>query len=252
METVTDIFSYLAGLPTIIGLLLSALIVFLTSDWRLSLTALLVEFLLVGVALTGTLRVEIALVKILVGVLVVSILYITARRLQENSIAGAADVQSRRILGMSLGWDSGPLGLPLRLLVVLLVLLVVLRVFDNYNLVLVPMHVAFAAVWLGFMGVAGLILASEPLRVAPALFTILVAFDLVYASLEPSLAVVGFWSALLLLAALAFAYLAVARGVTSGRETRPYPRLMTLLSNSTIDGQEPAPSTDEESKEMDL
>ena len=63
------------------------------------------------------------------------------------------------------------------------------------------------------MDALGLVLSGDPLRVAAALLTILGGFDLVYARLEPSLAVVGFWSVLLLLTALAFAYLMIARNL---------------------------------------
>jgi hypothetical protein len=208
MEAISDIFAYAAGAPAMVGLMLTSLIMFVTSDWRLSLTALLVQYILIGITLVGSLRIEIALVKILVGVLTVSILYLTARRLQE---AKGPDLEGSktRFFGMQVAWASGPLGLPLRLLTVLLVVLAVIRVFGSYRLPLVPADLAFATVWLGAMGMAALVLSGDSLRVATALLTILGGFDLVYASLEPSLATVGFWGTLSLLTALAFAYLAV-------------------------------------------
>jgi hypothetical protein len=163
-------------------------------------------------------------VKALVGVLAVSILYLTARRIQEGK--GALDAEpppqsgspvgNLRFPKMQVGWAAGPLGLPLRILAVLLVVLAVVRLFDDYHLTLVPPDTAFVAVWLGAMGIVGLILSNDPLRVAPALLTILSGFDLVYASLEPSLAVVGFWSALILLATLTFAYLAIVQDLGPG------------------------------------
>jgi hypothetical protein len=73
----------------------------------------------------------------------------------------------------------------------------------------------FAAVWLGSMGVAGLVLSGDPLRVAPAVLTILTGFDLIYAGLEPSLAIVGLLGALTLLAAMSFSYLAMIRALRS-------------------------------------
>jgi hypothetical protein len=224
METLSEILTHVTGAPAVAGLVLTAAIVFLTSDWRLSLTALLVQYLLLGAALTASIQVEVALVKALVGVLAVAILYLTARRIQEGK--GALDVGpppqsgppagSRRFPRMQVGWAAGPLGLPLRVLAVLLVVLAVVRLFEGYHLALVPADTAFVAVWLGAMGIVGLILSNDPLRVAPALLTILSGFDLVYASLEPSLAVVGFWSALIRLAAVAFAYLAIVRDLGPG------------------------------------
>ena len=66
----------------------------------------------------------------------------------------------------------------------------------------------------------GLVVSSEPMREAPAVLTILAGFDLVYGGLELRLAVVGFWSALTILAALAFSYLALVQGLSRGQRQR--------------------------------
>lgn len=234
MEAIFDIFATMAGAPAIAGLILTSLTIFLTSDWRLSLTALLVQYILIGVALTSSIRAEVTIVKILAGVLAVSILYLTARRIQERR--GPLEPQQERIrfLGMQVGWGAGPLGLPLRLMTVLLVVLAVIRVFSNYDLPLIPADIAFATVWLGAMGVAGLVLSGDSLRVAAALLTILGGFDLVYTGLEPSLAIVGFWGTLILLTALAFAYLATVQDLG----TSPAPLDLQLPG---ISGVEPSP-----------
>jgi hypothetical protein len=224
MEALSEILAHMTGAPAVAGLVLTAAIVFLTSDWRLSLTALLVQYLLIGVVLSVSIQIEVAIVRALVGVLAVAILYLTARRIQEGKSVVTPEPRlesgplgtNRRFPRMQVGWAAGPLGLPLRLLTVLLVVLALVRLFNNYRLTLVPADTAFVALWLGAMGMVGLILSSDPLRVAPALLTILSGFDLVYASLEPSLAVVGFWSALILLATLAFAYLAIVRDLGPG------------------------------------
>jgi hypothetical protein len=218
MEAFSEIFTYMAGAPAVAGLTLTALTIFLTSDWRLSLTALLVQYLLIGMALTSEIRVEVAIVKILVGVLAVAILYLTARRILEAREPEGSDRSRPRFLGMQVGWGAGPLGLPLRLLTVLLAALAVIRVFNSFSLPFIPADTAFVIIWMTAMGVIGLILSGEPLRVAPALLTILGAFDLVFSSLEPSLAIVGFWSALILLTALAFSYLAAVQGLGTGPE----------------------------------
>jgi hypothetical protein len=213
MEGLAQIFSFTAGLPAIIGLVLTAVTIFLTSDWRLSLTALLVQYIIVGLALTRFIQAEVAIVKILAGVLAVFILYLTARRVQEEKDAQATPESGSRFLGMAVAWGAGPLGLPFRLLAVVMVTLGLVRLFGNYSFPLVSADIAFVAFWMGSMGLLGLIISGIPLRVAPAVLTILAGFDLVYAGLEPSLAVVGFWSALTLLAALAFAYLATIEGL---------------------------------------
>jgi len=214
MEAFSDIFATLAGVPAIVGLALAAAIMFLTSDWRLSLTALLVQYVMVGLVLTRFIQAEIAVVKILTGVLAVFILYLSARRVQDMTGEQAAQASGPQLLGLRVGWGAGPLGLPLRLLTLLFVVLAVLLAFERVRLPTVPADVIFVALWLGGLGMAGLVVSGEPLRVAPAVLTIMAAFDLVYTELAPSLAVVGLLGALILLAALAFSYLAIVQGLS--------------------------------------
>jgi prepilin signal peptidase PulO-like enzyme (type II secretory pathway) len=102
----------------------------------------------------------------------------------------------------------------LRLLAVILLVLALVRLFGAYQFPLVSASTAFVAVWMGALGMLGLVVSAEPLRVAPAILTILAGFDLVYGGLQQSLTVVGFWSALTILAALALSYLALVQGLT--------------------------------------
>lgn len=226
MEAFFDTFSFIAGVPAIAGLILTAVTIFLASDWRLSLTALLVQYVLVGFALSRFIQGELALVKILVGVLAVAILYLSARRVQEAKAPQEVEGERAQFPGMRVGWNAGPLGLPLRLLTVIMVALAVLLLFDDYRPLLpllgeeqtaVPADVAFVAFWMGGMGLVGLVLSGDPLRVAPALLTILAAFDLIYSGLGPEPGVVGLWGALTLLGTLAFSYLAIVQGLGGGQ-----------------------------------
>jgi hypothetical protein len=218
MEAFSDLFAFVSGAPGLAILALAALTLFLTADWRLSLTALLVEYLAVGLVLTRFLPPEVALAKVLTGAFAVFMLYLAARRVQEVQPLLLNKLPSRRFLGLQISWGGGPLGLPLRLLVVLLVTLGIVRLFASYRFPLISIDVAFVTCWLGSLGLMGLALSGEPLRVAPALLTILAAFDLVYASLAPNLAVAGFFAALILLAALAFSYLITVHGLAGGQQ----------------------------------
>lgn len=206
METISDILSFMAGLPSLIGLILAAVTIFLASDWRLSLGALLVQYILVGMALSPSIPQEVAIVKILSGVLAVVILYLSARLVPPAPAVETAE-GTHRFLRLHVDWAAGPLGMPLRFLAVLLVALGVFRLFQGYQPTLVPTDIALAACWMAGMGLLGLILSGDPLRVAPAALTLLAGFDLVYAGLDENLAVAGFFGALTLLAALGFSYL---------------------------------------------
>jgi len=222
MEAIGDSFSFLAGVPAIVGLMLAAATILVTSDWRLALSALLLQYLLLGLTLTRFVEPEVAFVRILTGALVVPILYLTARQVGDVRNANGVEAGEGRFLGLPMSWGAGPLGLPLRLLTVLLAALALVRFYPAYSTVLppvsaagqgVPPDIAFVALWLIAMGLMGIVLSGEALRVAPALLTVLCGFDLVYASLEQNLAIAGFFGALTLLAALSFSYLAAVQGL---------------------------------------
>jgi hypothetical protein len=228
MEAFAEAFSFMTGLPAIVGIILTAATIFLTSDWRLSLTALLVQYVLLGLTLSRFVQPELAIVRVLVGILAVPILYLTARRLQDARNSRQPEQGEVRFLGLPMGWGAGPLGLPLRLLAVLLVALAFIRFFPNYEALLsglvvagpsLPPDVTVISFWMVSMGLAGLVLSGDALRVAPALLTVLSGFEVVYAGLQTDLAVVGFIGTLTLLAALAFSYLAAVQGL--GPATAP-------------------------------
>lgn len=210
MQVLGDLLSFLTGAPALIGLLLTSWIIFVAADWRVALSALLVQYILVGLALVGSVRVELVIVRILTGVLATAILSMSARHAPAGG-DGAEKEGGPYIFGMQVGWLAGPLGFPLRLMASLLVVLIVVRVFQTYELESVPMGPALIAFWMAGMGILGLVLGDHPLRAAPAVMTFLAGFDLVFAALESSLALVGFLSAFYLLAALGFSYLIAAQ-----------------------------------------
>jgi len=222
MGIFVDTFGFIAGLPAIAGLILTAAIIFLTSDWRLSLTSLLVQYLLVGLTLTRFIQAELAVVKILVGVLIVAMLFLGGRHVRDHDGAQENSADELQFLGLHVGWGAGPLGLPLRMLTLIMVVVAAIYFFDDYRILLpvldggnaeVPADIAFVSMWLAAVGMMGLVISGDPVRVAPALLTFLTAFELVYALVQPNLAVVGFVAALMLMVALALAYLITVRGL---------------------------------------
>jgi hypothetical protein len=232
MNTLSDVISLMAALPAISLLILAAVVLVLAGDWRLILTALLIEYVAAGLTLTRMIRPELALLRVVVGALAVPMLYLTARRIADlaptpPSLANnGADIEPGapgwgRWL-WQIDWAAGPLGIPVRLLALLLVGIGVVQIYRTYPPATVPSDLAFATYWLVGMGLLGLILSERPLRAGPALLTILVGFDLTFATLERSLAVFGFYGSLTLLTALALSYLAAARGLAeAGVEEGP-------------------------------
>lgn len=215
MQTLTDVFGFMAGTPALLGPVLTAALLFLTSNWRVSLIALLFQYGLVALALSRFVKPEVAVVKALVGVLVVLILYITAQNRAETRSLQQTDGDRPHRLGLHLGWLDGPLGLPLRLLALVLLSLALVRLFEDYAFSLIPPNIAFAAGWLAGIGILGLILSAEPLRAALALLTFMMGFDLLFSCLEADLTLVGFWGALTLTASVGLSYLASAYGLVA-------------------------------------
>ncbi|MGQ9598032.1 MAG: hypothetical protein ACUVWZ_01305 [Anaerolineae bacterium] len=217
MQNLFGVFNFLTGVPTLFGVLLASGTIFLTTDWRLSLTALSVQYVCVALLLTRSIQSEIVILKALTGVLAVSILYITVRRVQEERGLLSEQGEPPHVFKQGLADQNGSLGFLLRLLASILVVLALVQGFKSFDFPWVPAHFAFVALWMGGFGGLGLVLSSEPIRVATAILTILAGTDLLYAALESSLALVGLWSAMTLVTALAFSYLIVVDSVGGDR-----------------------------------
>ena len=97
-------------LPGIAGLILAAAAILVTSDWRLALSALLLQYLCLGLILTRFIPPEAAFVRILTGALVVPILYLSARQETGASSARPGEGTEQRFLGLPMGWAAESLG----------------------------------------------------------------------------------------------------------------------------------------------
>jgi len=206
-EVITRL-SFLTASPAVVGLVVTASLIIVVRDWRISLSALLAQYLLVGFLLTRLITPEVATVKTLVGALICPILYLTARRVRggrQRSKDGSSPLPT--------GWEVFPVGLPFRLLAVVLTGLVANSLLNSYLLPEVPRDIGFASYWLALIGFLAMILTAEPLKAGLGLLTFMAGFELFYAALESSLSVVGFLGIINLFMALAIAYLALAREV---------------------------------------
>lgn len=202
MPTLSEVIAKLSFLTTsaaVVGLVVTASLIIVLRDWRVSLAALLVQYLLVGFLLTRLITPEVATVKTLVGALICLILYLTAR-----------GVHWGRPRGRLIGWEVFPVGLPFRFLAVVLTGLVASSLLNSYPLPEVPRDIGFACYWLVLIGLLAMILTAESLKAGLGLLTFMAGFELFYAALESSLSVIGFLGIINLFMALAIAYLASA------------------------------------------
>ena len=208
MPTLADILARLAAVPTtvaLLGLAATAGFLIIVADWRASVLALIVQYLLAGLLLTRVIRPEIALIKALIGAMICLVLYVTARRVGWEYLPLAADERPSRFL---LALTSGT---PFRIMAALMALSLAYTAALRAPLSNVPIEVTFGVFTLGMMGVFNIALADEPLKGGMGLLTVITGFELYYSSIEQSLTVVGLLGVVNFMIALAMSYLTTAQ-----------------------------------------
>jgi len=216
MPTLIDLLarlSFLAAMPAVAGILITAGLLVVSRGWRLNVIALTLQYFFVVLLLTRLIRPEVAAVKGLIGWMICMVFYLTERRASalERSVAaeGAAPSQRWRRWVMS---ARASFCLLAGILVSVAAYTAVLRI----PLPEVPTDVTLACYLLAGLGLLLIGLSEAPMQVGLGLLTFLSGFDLFYVALEPSLAVTGLLGAVSFLIALATAQLRVAQVVAGG------------------------------------
>ena len=198
----------------LVALVLAGSLLVILSDWRAGILALLVEYAATALLLTQLVIGEVALVKLIGGVLVAAILAITAWQLNfgRSTRPGVPAWQMRL---------ATPTALPFRLMAVIMVVVSALYVSGQPNLVLPGLDSGSAANSASYLlmalGLLNLGLTEEPMSAGFGLLTLLLGFEIFYAAVEPSLAVVAMMAGVELSVALAVSYLAaLQRGSDRG------------------------------------
>ena len=208
MPTLVDILervSFLASMPAVAGILITAGLLVVSRDWRLDVTALTSQYFFVVLLLTRLIRLEVAAVKGLTGWMICMVFYLTERRASvlEQSVAEEGKGASRR-------WVISARA-SFCLLAGLLVSVASYTAALRFPLPEVPPDITLACYLLVGLGVLLIGLSEAPMQVGLGLLTFLSGFDLLYVALEPSLAVAGLLGAVSFLIALATAYLRAAQ-----------------------------------------
>jgi hypothetical protein len=204
---VIDQLGFITRELAIVGLFLTGGIIVVLRDWRVSLLALLGQYLLAGLVLSGLVLPEVALIKVLIGALICPMLYLAARQAGwgagQNGPAGST-------------WrEVFPAGPAFRLLAVTLMGLLAMALSQSYPPPVIPPGVGLASYWLMLIGLLILMLTEHPLKAGQGLLTAIIGFELLYTPIERSLAMVWLLAVVNLLLALAIAYLVVARDIGS-------------------------------------
>lgn len=221
MPTLIDLLarvSFLAAMPAVAGILVTAGLLVVSRDWRLNVTALTLQYFFVVLLLTRLIRPEVAAVKGLIGWMICMVFYLTERRasmLQQLSAAEgmAASQRWRRwILSARASFC---------LLAGILVAVAAYTAALRIPLPEVPTDIMLACYLLAGLGLLLIGLSEAPMQVGLGLLTFLSGFDLFYVALEPSLAVAALLGAVSFLIALATAYLRAAQVAAGGGGRTP-------------------------------
>lgn len=217
-------FAFLRGMPAVYLILLTAVIIVITWDWRPALLALITQYLVAGLLFVDVLDPRLAIVKPLNGLFICLILYLTGRQINAGRLPPASrpPEQARPLpFGMRLKGALPPpatrpsIPIPLRLLLTLIItlLLFTLGQRPEYRLPAIPddlSHLNTAIYILAGLGLLGAGLNSEPLKAGLALLTFLTGFELFYSALDQSVTVLAALAAVDLIITLVIAYLAQA------------------------------------------
>jgi len=224
MPTLPDVlakFSFLTTTPAIVGLVITASLIVVIRDWRFSLAALSVQYVLVGLLLTRLIQPQVAVIKVLIGALVCVVLYLTARLVDVGERGSALEQEAAEDSRSPLRAIRGGASLAdfaFRLLAALFVGLAVYSLSKRYPLPELPSNIGFACYWLASLGLLVLMLTEEPLKAGMGLLTLITGFELFYSVLERSLSVAGFLGIANFLIALVITYLAASRAELTPEE----------------------------------
>ena len=206
--------SFLAAMPAVVGILVTASLLVVSRDWRVNVLALAAQYFFVVLLLTRQIRLEVAAVKGLIGWMICTVFYLTERQASTYERAataeGAAPPQRRRWI-ISARSSSN-------LLAALLIAVAAYTAALRLPLPEIPADITLACYLLAGLGLLLIGLSDAPLQVGLGLLTFLSGFDLFYVALEPSLAVAGLLGAVSFIIALAVAYLKASQLAADGEE----------------------------------
>ena len=178
----------------LVCLLITASTIILVADWRITLFALIVQYLVLAFFLSRLLLPAVATVRMVSGGLVGLILLLTVRGLPRD-----ASTVPPRLLAPSVGF---------RLLVILLATIAILSLTSSTTFLGLPAHVLFGSIWLMIAGLLAAMLAHEAMPFGLGILAFTAGFSLLETAIEGSLFLYGLLNIADLLIALVVAHLA--------------------------------------------
>ena len=199
MDLSFDTFS----LPALILLILTAVLLLISNDWRLSLGAIGAMYIGVFVFVAISWPLEMAVVKLVAGWISASVLGISLANLPDSSKRRQPYLASEIVFRIS---SAGLVGL------------VALSLVSGIQGVIPDAsgEQIIGGTLLIFLGVLHLGFTAQPLRTILGLLTLLAGFEILYATIESSVLVAGFLALINMGLAMAGAYLLLAPTLEAG------------------------------------
>jgi uncharacterized membrane protein len=212
-----EFFDFLRGSPAAYLVMLTAALLLILRDWRWSMFFLAIQYLIAGFLFADVLLPHLAFMKVLVGMFICLILYITARQVAwgelPEDVTGEEAVQLRKERFVRLGTLVLPTDTPFRVFLALIICLAMWAMAQHTGSLLpaMPGHLHLAVLALVGLGLVTFSLTSEPLTAGFGLLTFLTGAELFYSALDQSTAMLAVVGVANLAVALAIAYLTQAR-----------------------------------------
>ncbi len=207
-------FSPLADPLILLGLIFTAAIILLVRSWRYALLALLLQYIFVALLLTTFLSFNVAIVRVVSGVFISIILFITMRQMEE------ADRRTRMDpTDPSLDRATARLYLPqifhvdfsFRLIAVAFVTVSIVGASSSMSFLGIPAYVLFGSLWLISAGILVSVLSRDVARLGLGIMMFTSGFCILEMAIEASLFLYGLLNIADLLLALVVAHLVTLR-----------------------------------------
>jgi hypothetical protein len=218
--------AFLAALPSVVGVFITATLLVVSQDWRMNVIALAMQYFFVGLLMTQVTRIEMAAVKGLIGWVICLAFYLTEQQMQSSLRSNGSDeaVPLRNWFAARLeGWRREGISAQaaFNFMAAVLVAVTVSVASSELPLPQVSGSLTLACYVLAGLGILLIGLSQDPLRVGVGMLMFLSGFDLFYVALEPSLLVTGFLGVVSFVIALGMAYLKAAEVAYSSEESTP-------------------------------
>lgn len=220
MPSLTDLarlFASVSAFQQVLGLVIAVALVVLISDWRVSLLALAIQYILVAILLSTLIPLQIAAVRMIAGGLVALMFYITARRTQPRRRRQRNPNVPRDEFD-----DEAPRGifwtnLPFRLIGLALVSLSVIVLSQQFVLLNAPLLFWATGLWLAAGGMLIIAVTRDALKMGMGLLFFTSGFGIIYLSIDSSLLIYTLLVIADLVIALAISHIASVPSTEKGQ-----------------------------------